>query len=58
MKMGSIALLWRYDATVEDAPPQHDVRRPDLALRAMGDSFLCVVDHPVTISMASGGSIP
>jgi hypothetical protein len=28
MKMGTIASLWRYDAAVEDAPPQDDMRRP------------------------------
>jgi hypothetical protein len=41
MKMGTIASLWRYDATVEDAPPQDDVRRPAILRYAQWATIFC-----------------
>jgi hypothetical protein len=41
MKRGTIASLWRYDATVEDAPPQDDVRRPAILRYAQWAAIFC-----------------
>src|SRR6185312_13965124 len=57
MKMGTIAFVGA-PMTRQSRTLHHRTMCDVLRYCATGDNFLCVVDHPVTISMAAGGSIP